>query len=183
MLDVKPSPKIGLHSLFQKLESTCFSRDMYETIDISHTQRMKTNTDNMRTQFRDQTKLTSVYDRDHYLCFGHDVCGQLHHSKVPLSDRSLDLIVPDLHGRRTSIRCRYFGLFAATIHPNLTTGSNLYTASVGYRCHIPPCYKVGKMGGGDFDVNRPCHAHFRNPTTSFSHKILRIAVSKFRRVM
>ena len=85
-------------------------------------------------------KLTSADDRIDYLCFGDDVCGQLDDSKVPLSDRSLDLVVANLYRHRaTTAASRQLGLSAAAFHMNLPTRSNLYVASISQRCHIPPC--------------------------------------------
>ena len=131
-----------MHSRHQKLETITFSLSgSYKTKDNTQTQLMKTHAGNMLSYFRHETKLTSTDDRNRYLCFGHDVCGQLHDSKVPLSNRPLDLVVPDLDGRRSTTGSRYLGLLAAAIHSNKTTGSNLYAASNGHRCHIPRCYE------------------------------------------
>lgn len=147
-----------------------------------HGQYRYTSVENRRRQqagvLSSQDEVTSTKRQsNHYLCFGHDVCRQLHNGKVAFPDGPFDLVVSDLDGRRTAGRRRDLRLFAATIHRNLTIWSNLQAA----RCHIPRCERpsnVGKKGGGVFDVNRRRHAHFRNPTTSCSHKILTQAVSK-----
>jgi len=115
------------------------SHKVYKTTELIHAQLMKTHSGEILTCGRHDTKLTSADDRRDYLCFGDDVCGQLDDSKVPLSDRSLDLVVADLYRRRTAAGSRQLGLSAATFHVNLTTRNNLYAAAISQRCHIPPC--------------------------------------------